>query len=369
MFDTLEDRVTDNEAELALHAQEIALRVTQTVFNALEDRVTTAEGNITVNAQEIAARVTQTVFDALEERVEITESDITQLSGEITAAVSRIADTETFIAAFTLTPEEVSSTVAKLMPDGELYTTIQQTAEDVAQRVVKKGEVIAEINASEEGVRIAGEKIQLDGNTDVLGDFKVSGDVMVEGSFKPKGFGFLSLGHKASDEIGLKFWGEDDTGEYIFRAPESLGELPDIYVSTNSTEVYDEMEFDFYVPKGCIAMNFHVSCYGGGGADMVDGTEGWARILVENEERFFSTWSWYWDDYAGQFTGNQPSGGTLSLKVPPEWGGTWKTMKFEVSATASPGNDAATGLKIGGVSVQFKLRMMGYESDFGLDEE
>jgi hypothetical protein len=182
VFDVLEGRVTDNEATLTTHATAIAARVTQTVFETLEGRVTSAEGTLQVHATDIAARVTTTVFDSLEGRVTTTESDLTLLDDAITAAVSRITDSEAFIAAFTLGPEEISSTVTKVMPGGELHTTIQQSAEDIAQRVVKKGEVVAEINASEEGVRIAGDKILLDGNTQVAGDFQVDGNLLVGGT-------------------------------------------------------------------------------------------------------------------------------------------------------------------------------------------
>jgi hypothetical protein len=72
--------------------------------------------------------------------------------------------------------DEISSTVARVMPGGDIYTTIQQTAEDVAQRVVKKGEVVTEINVSEEGARIAGNKIMLDGDTLVTGPLTVTNE-------------------------------------------------------------------------------------------------------------------------------------------------------------------------------------------------
>jgi fibronectin type 3 domain-containing protein/predicted nucleic acid-binding Zn-ribbon protein len=375
----VEGRVTTTEASISTLEGEIELKASQSDLDAIEGRVTDTESELSLQAGEIELRATKTEVDAIEERVTEAEGALSVQAGQISAVVGRVDGHDTSIAALVVDAGEISSTVSSLEGTVAGHTsTIAQHATDISQRIMKNyedeygnivSEVVTEINASPEGVKIAGNKIVLDGDTDVLGDFKVSGDAVFEGSFKAKGLGFLSLGHKASDEIGLKFWGNDDTGEYIFRAPESLGEFPDISVYTNSNQVHDEMEFDFFVPKGCIAMNFAVGYYGGGGADMLVGTEGWARILVENEERFYSTWSWYWDDNLGQFTGIQPSDATLSLNIPPEWGGTWKTMKFEVSATASSGNSAGTGLTIREVSVQFKLRMMGYESDFGLDAE
>jgi hypothetical protein len=178
VFNVLEGRVTDNEATLTTHATAIAARVTQTVFDTLAGRVTSAEGTLSVHATDIAARVTTTVFDALEGRVTTTESDLTLLDNAITAAVSRITTNEAFIAAFTLTPEEISTTVSEVRPGGSLYSTIQQNSEDIALRVIR-GEVISEINLSTEAARIAGKKVLLDGDTEVTGDFRVGGDAVM----------------------------------------------------------------------------------------------------------------------------------------------------------------------------------------------
>ena len=46
---------------------------------------------------------------------------------------------------------------------------------------VEKDKVLAQINLSSEGVRIAGNKIQIDGNTIFNSDTKFNGDIIVTG--------------------------------------------------------------------------------------------------------------------------------------------------------------------------------------------
>src|SRR5690606_12343322 len=62
--------VAEHSATLDIHADEIAARVKQTVFDVLEQRVTDAETTLQAHAGEIMARVTQTTFDALKRVVD-----------------------------------------------------------------------------------------------------------------------------------------------------------------------------------------------------------------------------------------------------------------------------------------------------------
>lgn len=76
---------------------------------------------------------------------------------------------------------------------------IRQISDEIDIRV-QKGDVIASINASIEkdgssALRLKGDKIQLNGNTEVDGNFKVSGDVLIGGTIK---FDALNSGAQAT---------------------------------------------------------------------------------------------------------------------------------------------------------------------------
>lgn len=101
-----ERQVRTNKAFIEVNADEIKLRVEQTVFDTLEGRVDTAESEITQNAGQITLRVTQATYDTdigviegdigdLDTRVGTAESEITQNSTDITLRVTQTQyDTE-----------------------------------------------------------------------------------------------------------------------------------------------------------------------------------------------------------------------------------------------------------------------------------
>src|SRR5690606_14165815 len=88
----LAQRVTEAEAEIAVHANEIAQRVTQSVFDVLEGRVSQAESTLVQHANEIASKVSQTEFDAAEQRLSRAESQIIQHADQIEMRVAAFSD-------------------------------------------------------------------------------------------------------------------------------------------------------------------------------------------------------------------------------------------------------------------------------------
>jgi len=148
----LEQNVTDisgNAADIVVNASGIAINVTDISGNA---------AGIIINANGISAEVTdRTNADST------LQGSINVNSGDITAAVVRITTNEGTILTHT----------------GE----ISVNSDNIALRVKKHSapgadEIISEINLSTEGVKITGENIQLSGNTEVLGNFTVTGNIV-----------------------------------------------------------------------------------------------------------------------------------------------------------------------------------------------
>lgn len=69
----------------------------------------------------------------------------------------------------------------------KIIANIENLGEELSL-TVKKGEVVSEINLSEEGVRIKGEKISLDGNVTVSPGFKLTAETIDGGTFKGNSF-------------------------------------------------------------------------------------------------------------------------------------------------------------------------------------
>lgn len=83
VFDTLNQKVTNQGTAITANTKAIELKADQTVVETLNGRVTTAEGSITAIAGEVKLKANQTVVDSLTGRVSTAEGSITTLAGKV----------------------------------------------------------------------------------------------------------------------------------------------------------------------------------------------------------------------------------------------------------------------------------------------
>lgn len=138
IFEGLEGRVTDAEGQLTVLADEVAAKVSQTVYETLEQRVTDAEGELTIQADAIAARVTQTVFDTLEGRVQTAEGVLEVLPGQISAKAD-----QTTVDLLDGRVESAEGVLGVL--SGEISAKVSQTVFDALEGRVEIAEGILEV--------------------------------------------------------------------------------------------------------------------------------------------------------------------------------------------------------------------------------
>lgn len=86
----LNGRITENEAQILLNAQQILLKVTQSDLDPLRTRITTAESSIQLQASEIALRVKTVDHDILKSRMTTAESAIIQHASDILLKASQV---------------------------------------------------------------------------------------------------------------------------------------------------------------------------------------------------------------------------------------------------------------------------------------
>ena len=120
-------------------------------------------------------------------------TSITQNYNEITSVATTADDNKAYISAIGQTPEEISSTVSEVYPNGTANaSTIQQNSDAINLRVValdsegNPTDVNAQLNVSQvDGngfIYIGGDQITLDGNTNIDGDFALSGNAIINKS-------------------------------------------------------------------------------------------------------------------------------------------------------------------------------------------
>lgn len=139
-----------------------------------------------------------------------------------------------------LTPEENYSADAleKYLSDGEKVTEAILGLNEVKVQMVRKGEVVAAINMSEEEIKILADKIKLEGIVTANGNFKILEDGSMEsvnGKFSGKVTGTeISGGKVTGTEInggtvtGTKINGGTVIGSYISGATIEGSEIGDI---------------------------------------------------------------------------------------------------------------------------------------------
>ena len=119
-----------------------------------------------------------------------------------------------------LTPEDNYSEKAykKYLSDGEKITQVLVGLEEISFQMVKKGEVVAAINMSEEEIKIMANKIKLEGIVTANGNFKILEDGSME-----------SVNGKFSGTVsGAKVTGGTISGSYISGATIEGSEIGDI---------------------------------------------------------------------------------------------------------------------------------------------
>lgn len=221
--DALANRVSTAEATLQVHADEITSRVMKSDFDALVGRVSAAESAITQTEEYIESEVTRIegalnspnpnawyssikqTADAIEDVVgrldstndELWFASIKQTAEEIesvVAVLNRAADHPEQFSSIRQTAAEIQSVVAMLNSDPDAagqYSSIRQTHEQITSIVamlesdpddprqysairqlvdeidlrVKADEIITAINLSKEGVRIRGNRVEIDSDT------------------------------------------------------------------------------------------------------------------------------------------------------------------------------------------------------------
>ncbi len=102
-------------------------------------------------------------------------TEIEQTTEKISLLASRTNQTEADIASIVITANQIESRVSSNETD---ISTLIQTAEQINLEVkgkVGKDNVISSINASKEGIKIAGKNITIDGNTTFSSNVKING--------------------------------------------------------------------------------------------------------------------------------------------------------------------------------------------------
>lgn len=156
----LEKRVTQAELDIDGANAAIALKADSSVVGALGTRLTSAELTIDGLNGEIQSKVTKSEFDKLGSRVTTAESSITQLSNQITSKV----DSKTVSTMIDQKTDSISSTVTSLSGNvSGIYQWIDDWGSPTVNLAVRKGDLINQINLSEEGIIIKANRIDLSG--------------------------------------------------------------------------------------------------------------------------------------------------------------------------------------------------------------
>ena len=196
IVNALTGRVSDNEGAITVNSDQIALRVTQTDFNNLAGTVSSQGTSITTNATNIALRATTSTVNTLTGRVTSAEGSITTnatnialrvkqidfntLSSTVTTQGTSITQNATAIG-LRVTQTDFNTLSGKVTTQG---TAITQNTSNIGLRVLSstynlfvgdtntelgkranKATILAEINLSPEGVKIAGDRISISGTT------------------------------------------------------------------------------------------------------------------------------------------------------------------------------------------------------------
>ena len=169
--------ITQNATDISINATDISGNAASIVVNASAISLNVSDisgntSNITINATQISTNVSD---------ISGNTSNITQNATDISLNATDIAGNTANI---TINATQISTNVSDISGNS---SDITQNATNIGLRIKTHAatgadEVIAEINLSTEGIYIAGDRIQLSGDTEILGDFAVSGDAVVGGA-------------------------------------------------------------------------------------------------------------------------------------------------------------------------------------------
>ena len=175
-----------NYARTLINADSIESSVLRII--KVEDTTVTLRGAVNINALGISSNVIY--ITEIEDTTIDLRSDVTQTAIELNSTVT----------ATTNNADSIS----------EHSTQFNQTAEQINLRV-RRDSILSEINLSEEGAFITGDRIQLDGDVSVTGLFTLDSGIVkssnwstTAGSYFDLANGTLTLGGSASDNVTLQ---------------------------------------------------------------------------------------------------------------------------------------------------------------------
>ena len=195
-FNNLSNTVATHTTQIQQNANAITLKANKTYADSLNNRLSTAEANITINANAITTEVTnRTNAD------NTLQSQITQTANNLNLRVRK----DSVISQINISPESVTISSSKLNITG---TTTFANGQTLAQAInngtttinggkittgtitlshlnftpVQTTNVIASINASNEGIRISGSKIYIDGTVQFASGYDPSTKISIGGA-------------------------------------------------------------------------------------------------------------------------------------------------------------------------------------------